>query len=91
MLKFIKVRAGWYVTEDGHWAVVSDGYGHVTVAEREGDGIMCGMTGGQWATCYDPKGQLRLNHQAGENLDWFDTKREAVALANSEAKRMARA
>lgn len=78
-MKFTKVQKGWYATEDGHWAVVTDGIGYVSQAQREGDGLLCGVTGNEWAAVFDPKGRLREDHKAGDNLDWFDTKREAVA------------
>jgi len=82
-LKFHKIEAGWYASEDGRWAVVVDGYGHVSQADRDGDGLLAGITGNQWAAVFSPRGGLDRDHNAGENLDWFDTKRDAVAYCNS--------
>ena len=78
-MKFTKVRAGWYATPDGQWAAINDGLGYVSVAERDGSGVMAGITGDQWAAVFDGNGCLRDDEHAGETLDWFDTKREAVA------------
>ena len=83
--RFTKVEAGWYATEDGTYAVVSDGYekgAHIgsTGDWKNGSGYE-GFIGGEWALVSDPKGRLRTNPELGENLDWFSTKREAVAAA----------
>lgn len=80
-MKFTKVTAGHYVTADGTYAVTADGYGYVSEAERNGSGINCGITGGEWAVVHDAQGRLRADHNVGENIDWFPTKREAVAAA----------
>lgn len=69
-----KVTRGWYASADGTWAVVVDGY-TPSAALRDEEFI----TGGEWAVVHDPEGRLREDHNAGENLDWFPTKREAVA------------
>ena len=77
-LRLTKVTAGWYATEDGTMAVINDGIGYVTIAEREGSGISAGITGGEWAPIIDPQGRLRQDNGVGQNMDWFSTKREAV-------------
>lgn len=79
-MKFTKIEAGWYATEDGRYAVVIDGY-KPSAELRDQEFI----TGGEWATVFDGRGGLRENHNAGENLDWFSTKREAVAHAEYTA------
>lgn len=87
MLKFTKIEAGHYASTDGHYGVVSDGYGYIPKAEREGFGVCAGITGGEWAAVYDPAGNLRDAHNDGDNLDWFPTKREAVEYCNWHAAR----
>lgn len=78
-MKFTKVRAGHYATTDGHYAVVIDGYTpSAELLELES------ITGGQWAACFDGGGSLRINHQAGETLEWFSTKREAIAYCERD-------
>lgn len=74
-LKFTKVKRGHYATADGRYAVVQDGYTGRDVAED--------VFGGEWALVFDPHGRLREHHNDGENLAWFDTKREAVAYAQT--------
>jgi hypothetical protein len=81
-LKFTKIRAGWYATEDGRYAVIVDGYGYVPVADRDYNG----SASDGWSAVIDPQGRLREDHQAGETLDWFDTKRDAVAYCASHAR-----
>ncbi len=65
-------------------AVVVDGYtpGHLidplarangATHQEASDGY-----GGEWAAVVDPRGRLRDDHNAGENLDWFPTKKAAV-------------
>lgn len=76
-MKFKRIQAGWYATEDGRFALVNDGHGFVSQAERDGDGLMAGVTGDEWAAVFSPGGGLTTDHNAGENLEWFDTKREA--------------
>lgn len=80
-----KVRAGWYASADGRWAVVSDGYpdsGSVA-ADRSG---YDGFQGGEWAVVFDGEGRLRDDHNVGDNLDWLPTKREAVERLNYERR-----
>lgn len=82
-MTFTKIARGWYATADGRYAIVIDGYEHISGADREGDGVAAGLTGREWALAFDPGGRLRRDHNAGENLDWFTTKRAAVAAAAS--------
>lgn len=75
---FTKVERGWYATDDGQYAVVIDGYDrHGSVESQDQDGIR----GNEWALVHDSRGRLRIDHNAGENIDWFDTKGKAVAYA----------
>jgi hypothetical protein len=77
-LKLTKIARGWYATEDGTMAVIADGYEPgKTIGAEEGTGYE-GFIAGEWAACVDPYARLREDHQAGSNLDWFDTKREAI-------------
>lgn len=85
-MKFTKIAAGHYATEDGTYAVVVDGYSYVSEAERNGSGIMAGITGGEWAAVHDPQGRLRTDHNAGHNIDWFPTKRQAVAACERDSR-----
>jgi len=87
MLKFQKIGPGWYATADGVWAVVSDGYPAIKSVDASPNEGYEGFQGGEWATVYDARGRLRDDANEGENLDWFPTKREAVALAQREAAR----
>lgn len=84
-LKFTKVQAGWYATEDGTYAVVNDGIGYVTIEERDGSGLLAGVTGDEWGAVHDAQGRLRINSNDGDNIDWFDTKRDAVAACQRAA------
>jgi hypothetical protein len=85
-VRFTKVARGWYATEDGRYAVVADGYeGSLSVGadvnysrHSKAGGGYGGFQGGEWALVYDPAGGLRESHNAGTNVDWFPTKREAV-------------
>lgn len=76
-MKFTKVRSGHYATQDGTYAVIKDNTGYVSAEETD----MTGEANDGWCLAHDPKGELREDHQAGENVDWFDTKREAIAYA----------
>jgi hypothetical protein len=62
-----------------------DGTGYVTIEAREGSGVQCGCDDDGWSLSFDKHGRLRDDHNAGETLDWFDTKREAVIAANHHA------
>jgi hypothetical protein len=80
--KLSKVQAGWYASEDGCWAVVSEGQGYADAQDRAyGDG------NDGWALVYDRAGGLRKNHNDGENLGWFDTKRDALDALPREYER----
>lgn len=83
-MKFTKVDRGWYATADGHYAVVVDGYkpGAMTFVGTDGTLVEFGQ-GGEWAAVHDPAGELRKFHNAGENLNWFATKREAIAFLDA--------
>lgn len=82
-MKFTKVRAGFYATEDGRYAVAHDGYEiHGSTEDQEEDGLR----GNEWGAIYDPAGRLREDNNAGQNLDWLDTKREAVAVCEDHAR-----
>lgn len=78
-LKFTKVTAGHWATPDGEFAAVADG------GERGLDDLNCRW--GEWAAVHDPDGRLRTDHQAGLTLDWFLTKREAVAACQARHDR----
>lgn len=85
-MKFSKVEAGWYATEDGKFAVVVECGGYSNTYDREVNGE--GNDG--WALCYSPGGALREDHHAGETLNWFDTKREAVEASDEYGGRAVR-
>ena len=92
-MKFNKVEAGHYATEDGRYAVMVDGYepGKHVGAEgdwKHGSGYE-GFVGGEWAAVYYKNGDGPDGHD--ENLDWFPTMREAKAYAESHAEMMRRA
>lgn len=87
-MKFRKVEAGCYATDDGRYAVVVDGYEkgkHVGATDdwKSGSGYE-GFIGGEWAAVYDARGGAANGE--GENLDWFATKREAVACCERHAE-----
>lgn len=86
-MEFTKVRRGWYATEDGTFAVVSDGYPKSLSVDAEPNTGYEGFAGGEWALVFDARGRLRDDHDLGDNLDWFATKREAVAAAERERAR----
>ena len=80
-MKFTKVRAGHYATEDGRYAVIVDGYTPSAQLYAEES-----ITGGEWAACFDGEGRLRDDHQVGETLEWYATKREAIAESERHAR-----
>lgn len=73
--------AGRQVSTDGRYAVESDGYGFISQADRDGDGVSAGVTGGEWAA-------IDMNRPS-ENMDWFPTMREAKAECQRVADRRA--
>lgn len=74
-MKFKKVEAGLYRSEDGLYEVERDPTGYVTIEQREGDGLLAGCDDDGWsATCGD------------DVIDWFPTKREAVAECERHAR-----
>lgn len=83
-LKFTKVAAGHYATADGTYFVAVDAYmrGHATDDEIG--------PGGQWAAVYDHRGEGRVDHNSGETIEWFSTKREAIAECIEHASRPAK-
>jgi hypothetical protein len=81
--KLTKVAAGWFANADGTVAVVADGVQPPGQARANGAGLDAGVVGREWALAQDPQGRLRDDPQAGQNLGWFDTKRDAVASAAS--------
>lgn len=72
-------RPGRQVTVCGRYAVESDGYGYVSEAEREGSGVMAGITGGEWV--WIDMSRPRVNN------DWSPTMREAKEYAQRHADR----
>lgn len=81
-----KVTSGYYVSPDGKYAAMSDGMPSIPLKDLEGSGVAAGITGSEWATVHDPNGELFEDSGAGDNLDWFDTKKEAVDYAVKHAK-----
>lgn len=89
--RFSKVEAGWYATENGEWAVIIEVGGGSYVNKYSQD--VDGEANDGWALVADKGGALRTDHHAGETLDWYPTKRAAVAegqkrIAQLEAKRV---
>lgn len=79
-MKFTKIERGWYANEDGTAAVMSDGYTRtIGLTEADGSGVNAGAAH-EWAAVVDPQGRLRSDSEAGDNLSWFPTKREAIAF-----------
>jgi hypothetical protein len=74
-VKFKKVEAGLYVSEDGLWEVQRDPTGYVTIDQRDGDGLLAGCDDDGWSLA-----------SGDEVIDWFDTKREAIAAAERLAQ-----
>lgn len=87
-LTFTKVARGYYATPDGRYAVAKDGTGYVTIAERDGSGVMTGCDDDGWSWSFDAAGRLRTDQDAGETMDWLDTKRDAVAACQRHAARV---
>jgi len=86
-MKFNRIAAGHYATEDGCYAVVSDGFGYVSNEQRDGEGLLAGVTGQEWAAVGSSTGGLREDHNAGENLGWYNTKREAVVACEDHNRK----
>lgn len=85
-LALTKVARGWYATQDGRYAAVADGYEPRQHVGAHGD--YEGFIAGEWAAVYDPAGRLRTEHNAGENLDWYPTKRQAVECLERHARQV---
>lgn len=88
-LTFTKIRAGFYATPDGRYAAQRDVTGYVTIEDREGSGVRAGCDDDGWSLSFDRDGRLRSDQDAGELLDWFETKRAAIAFAQWHSKRNA--
>lgn len=65
---FHKIKAGHYATADGKYEIIRDVTGYVSQSERDGDGVLAGCDDDGWALVCE-----------GVNIDWFDTKRDAIA------------
>lgn len=86
--RWTKIERGFYRLEGTRYAVQSDGWLPVSQRERDGDGIMAGVTGGEWAVIRYTDRDLELERTGGgENLDWKSTMREARAMAERLAER----
>ena len=83
-MKFTKIAAGHYANADGTYFVAVDSYkrGHAT-DEWVGPG-------GQWAAVYDRNAEGRIDHNSGETIEWFATKREAIAACIEFSQREAK-
>lgn len=81
-MKFTKVERGWYATEDGTYAVMSDGYEFLTAADAAQSAHYEGVTH-EWAALHDPQGRLREDTDKVDALDWFPTKRQAEEYLNN--------
>jgi hypothetical protein len=78
MLNWKRVERGKQVSDDGRYAVESDGYEpgqHIGAEHSTG---YEGFTGGEWAA---------VVVATNENLDWFATIREAKACCERHAAR----
>jgi hypothetical protein len=69
-MRMKRVAAGVYETLDGKFRVERDVTGNVTDDERDGTGVNAGC---------DDDGWCAVRVADGRVLDWFDTKRDAVA------------
>lgn len=89
-MTFTKIRAGWYATPDGTYAVISDGLpagnNWQTDTPQDQRHAENSFQGGEWAAVYDHQGRMRDDASLGENLDWFPTKRAAVHFADYHAR-----
>jgi hypothetical protein len=85
-MKFNRIERGWQASEDGKYAVIADGYEASKYCGAEGD--YEGFAGGEWAAVYDPQGRLRTADDAGDNLDWFSTAREAKEACRQHKARL---
>jgi hypothetical protein len=80
MARWIKIARGHYRLEGTPFEVQSDGYEKSQSISAEVSTGYEGFTGGEWAVI-DTRGG-----GDGENLDWFDTMREARAAAERWAR-----
>jgi hypothetical protein len=80
-LKWVREGAGRQVTLCGRYAVAHDGFAtHGSVEQQDYDGVR----GNEWAAIDMSAGG------DGENLDWFDTMREAKAMCEDHARTVRR-
>lgn len=77
-MKWRKIRAGAYVSDDGRYGVISDGYPAIQSVDADPAHGYEGFQGGEWAAV------LMRND---ETLNWFPTMREAREYAELRAKR----
>jgi hypothetical protein len=80
-LTFNRIAPGWQATPDGKWGVLSE------VVFTDGTDGKWATSETEWAAVFDPHGRLRTENNAGDNLAWFDTAREAKAFLQAEAAR----
>ena len=86
-LKFKRDRPGRRISTCGRFAVESDGMAPVSQADRDGSGVMAGVTGGEW--CFVPmtaEAAAACNGHVDEPRDWFPTMREAKEAARAVAR-----
>jgi hypothetical protein len=92
-LTFNRIARGHQATPDGRYAVVQDGYapGYIVdplaLANGANRSEAADGYGGEWAAVYSPNGGLREDHNAGDNIDWFPTAREAKEACRAHARR----
>lgn len=85
-IKLTKVTRGWYASADGKVAVEVDGLPRgVKQGWDDHNGVFHDDfgVGGEWSVVFDAEGRLREDTSRGHILDWFPTKREAVAAIPS--------
>lgn len=81
-----KIDRGFYGLDNTNYAVMADGYERISERDREGGGVSTGITGREWAVIRYRDGEAK-DSQGGENMDWFDTMREAREAAERMAAR----
>lgn len=84
--KWTKISRGFYSLDGTPFAVAVDGFEQVAEHDRESDGVLAGITGREWAVIKYREGEEKTS-DGGDNLDWFDTMREARAMAEREVER----
>ena len=87
MTRWIKIARGHYRLEGTPFAVQSDGYDRSQSIGAEASTGYEGFAGGEWAVIrHRDETQAILFPEAGENLDWLPTMREARAVAERMAR-----